>query len=129
MLTIGIASLFFVPSAFAKDCTNLLSDETCCAGVATSIIKCNSNGTETELEKTGLWEILLLVFNILTAGIYIVGVGGVVYGSIMYTSAGGNPEQVKQARTIIFNTVLGLIFYTLMFALLNYLIPGGLFSP
>lgn len=82
-----------------------------------------TNGTE----KSGVWGILLLVINILTAGVGIVAVGGVVYGSILYTAAGGSPDQVKQAKTIIGNTIVGLLAYAFLFSFLNYIIPGGLF--
>jgi len=48
-----------------------------------------------------------------------------VYGSILYTSAGGNPEQVKKARTIFTNVVIGVVAFAGMWALLNFIIPGG----
>ncbi|MDB5179834.1 MAG: hypothetical protein JWN12_466 [Candidatus Saccharibacteria bacterium] len=77
---------------------------------------------------TGVWGILLLAINILTAGVGIAAIGGIVYGAILYTSAGGSPEQVKKAMGIITNVVIGVIAYALMFSGLNFLIPGGLFN-
>ncbi|MNH46494.1 hypothetical protein D3C72_2301490 [compost metagenome] len=64
----------------------------------------------------------------MTAGVGILAVGGIVYGSILYTSAGGSSEQTKKAMGIITNVVIGLIAYALMYAITNFLIPGGLFS-
>ena len=78
--------------------------------------------------QTGLWSLLIMIINILTAGIGIVAVGGVVYGSILYTSAEGSAEQTKKARTIIANVMMGLLAYVLMYAFLNYIIPGGMFN-
>ncbi len=93
----------------------------------------NSDGSESTpakgVESTGLWGILLLVINILTAGIGILAVAGIVYGSILYTSAGGSADQVKKARTAITNVVIGIVAYALMYTLLNFIIPGGLFKP
>lgn len=139
----GIGSIFASPLVSAA-----------CGGVDTSIINCGQDGSgkcpggeiisKEEMDKntkcpdkstpevivsnTGIWGILLLAINILTAGIGVAAVGGVVYGSILYTTAGGSPEQVKKARTVIINTVVGLILYALMFSFLNFIIPGGMFS-
>jgi len=120
-----------------------------CGGVETAIISCDQGGKSqcfdgrapdkdgncsdgskptVDLEDTGAWGILLLAINILSAGVGVVAVGGVIYGSILYTSAGGSPEQVKKAMSIITNVVIGILAYALMFSLLNFLIPGGLFN-
>lgn len=88
--------------------------------IKTSIIGCEGDD--------GIWSLLELAINIMTAGVGIVAVGGIVWGSILYASAGGNPEQVKQAITIIKNVVIGLFMYFLAYAALNYLIPGGIFN-
>lgn len=97
-----------------------------CGGVKTAIIDCEQNGGSAA-EDTGIWGILLLAINILTAGIAIVAIGGIIYGGILYTSAGGSQEQVKKAMDIIRNVVIGIIAYALMYSGLNFLIPGGLF--
>ena len=80
------------------------------------------------VETSGVWGLLLMVINILTAGIGVAAVAGIIYGSVMYASAGGNPENVKKARTIITNVVIGVVAYALMYALLNFITPGGLFN-
>ena len=117
VLTISIGIFLAVPTVSAD-----------CAGVKTSVINCTKAGG-TNVKDTGIWAILMLIINILSAGIGVAAVGGVVYGSIMYSTAGGSPEQVKKSRVIIANTVTGLIAYAVLFALMNYLIPGGLFAP
>ncbi|MDB5165238.1 MAG: hypothetical protein JWM00_128 [Candidatus Saccharibacteria bacterium] len=98
-----------------------------CAGVDTAIINCNADNSG-DLEKNGVWALLLMAINILTAGIGIAAVGGVVYGSIMYTTAGDNEAQVKQAKEIIRNVVIGVMAYIAMYALLQFIVPGGIFS-
>lgn len=116
-----------------------------CGGVETSIIHCDASacadkstptdgkcadGTDASkaVEDTGVWGVLIVAINILTAGVGVVAVGGVIYGAVLYTSAGGSPEQVKKAMGIITNVVIGVVAYALMFAGLNFLIPGGLFN-
>ena len=97
-------------------------------GTNTSIIKCdNVDVTEDGVENTAVFSILLTAINILTAGIGLAAIAGIIYGSALYTSAGGSPEQVKKAIEVIRNVVIGVVAYALMFSFLNFLIPGGLF--
>lgn len=132
MLLIGI--LVFLPNnitvAKAGDlCGDVVLKEGqgCCGGVVTSVISCDQTGGTGNMEDTGLWGLLMLVINIMSVGIGVLAVGGIVYGSIMYSSAGGNPEKSKKARAMLTNVIIGLVLYALMFALLNFLVPGGLF--
>lgn len=100
-----------------------------CAGVATSIIQCSgSDANSSDVTKNPIWNILLQVINILTAGVGIVAVLGLVWGAIQWTSAGSNAAQVQKARATIMNVVIGIAAYAAMFTLLNFLIPGGLFK-
>jgi len=115
-LLIGMV-VFLAPTALAAEK---------CGGVDTAIIKCDEDGSG-GVENTGAWGILLLAINILTGGIGIVAVAGIVYASILYASAGGNPEQTKKAMGMITNIVIGVLTFALMYALLNFIIPGGLF--
>jgi hypothetical protein len=115
-------SLFFVPTpAYAAD--------NCGVEGGTAIIDCGNVNVDGEgIENTGLWSLLLTAINILTGGVGIAAIGGIVYASILYTSAGGNQEQVKKARGIIMNVVIGVVAFALMYALLNFIIPGGVFA-
>jgi len=134
-ILISAFGLFIAPNASAAIVTcgsgaskvNLKPGESCCGGVVTSLISCDQPGAK-KVEDTGLWGLLLLLINILTAGVGVAAVGGVVYGSVLYTTARGNLDQVKKARVIIANTVVGIVMWVLLYAFLNYLIPGGLFT-
>ena len=114
---IGISGLFAGPFVAAD-----------CGSIKTSIINCNPKPGATPVEGTAVWSLLLMVINILTAGVGIAAVGGIIYGSVMYTTSGGSPENVKKARTIITNVVIGIIAYAFMFTILNFITPGGLFN-
>jgi hypothetical protein len=125
--TLVISALLFVSSFALVAPTNTFAES--CGGVKTAIIHCDqTGGKNATVENTGAWGILLLAINILTAGVGIAAIGGIVYGAILYTSAGGSQEQVKKAMTVITNVVIGVIAYALMFSGLNFLIPGGLFN-
>lgn len=90
--------------------------------------KCSDGSTPSAIDNNGVWGILKLAINIMTTGVGILAVGGIVYGSILYTSAGGSSDQTKKAIGIITNVVIGLIAYALMYAVTNFLVPGGLFA-
>jgi hypothetical protein len=131
ILLFGMSSLIIAPVASAATCggVTLKSGQSCCGGAVTSVISCSQGGGKTsDPTATGIWGILSLALNILTAAVGVAAVGGVVYGSIMYTTAEGNLDQVKKARMIIANTAIGIVVYALTYALLNFVIPGGLFK-
>jgi hypothetical protein len=98
-----------------------------CAGADTSIIKCGATNKD-DIRTNGVWVLLELVLNILTAGVGILAVGGIAYGAALYASSSDKPEQAKQGMTYIKNVVIGLVAYGLMYVLLNFLIPGGIFT-
>jgi hypothetical protein len=98
-----------------------------CGGAPTSIIKCTEKaGTTTK--DNGVWALLIMVMNILTAGVGILAVGGIAYGAALYASSADKPEQAKQGMTFIKNVVICLVAYGLMYVVINFLIPGGIFS-
>lgn len=88
----------------------------------TSIIKvaCDKSGG-------AITALLLMAINILAVGVGVAAVGGVVYAAILYATAEDKPAQVSKAKTIIFNVVIGVAAYFLMFSFLQFLVPGGVF--
>lgn len=119
-LLIGIVPLMVAPIAAA---------ENKCGETDTSIIQCGSTIDDSgKVENSGVWGLLLYVLNILTTGVAVAAVGGIVYASVIYTSASGDVEKSKKARHMLMDIVIGIAAYALMYAALNYLIPGGLFK-
>jgi len=76
---------------------------------------------------SGVMGLLGLVLDIMSAGVGIVAVGGIAYGALLYTTAGGSQEQVKKAIGIIQNVIIGLVAYVSLYAFLQFLLPGGIF--
>lgn len=99
-----------------------------CGGVDTAIISCQADNGTGKIEDNAIWKILLLVLNIMTAGVGILAVGGIAYGTVLYTSAGDKADQVKKAKDMFVNVAIGLLVYGLMYSILQFLIPGGLFK-
>jgi hypothetical protein len=116
---IGFSGVFMaVPSVSAATC----------AGVKTSLISCPNEPKNPSTDQTGVWHLLIMAINILSAGVGIAAVGGIVFVSIMYMTAGGSPDRTKKANIMLSNVMLGVILYGAMWAFLNFLIPGGMFQ-
>jgi hypothetical protein len=76
----------------------------------------------------GVEGLLLIILDWLAIGVSIAVVGGIIYGAVLYTSAAGNAEQAKKALGIIRTAFIALLMYFAMWAILNWLVPGGLFN-
>lgn len=94
-----------------------------CGGVNTSIIDCEDGEDN---EGGGIFGILLIVLNVLTFGIGIAGTLGIVIAGVMYLTARDNEAQLVKAKNMLLNVVIGLIAYALLWAFLQWLIPGGI---
>lgn len=126
MIAALIASAALLAGLAFMGLDTALAQTPSCGGVDTAIIECDP--ADGSVEGSGLWQVLIIVINILTAGVGIAAVAGVVFGAFLYTTAGGNPEQVKKAIGMITNVVIGVIAYAGMYIFLNFIIPGGLFT-
>jgi hypothetical protein len=129
MFAVGLMTFALPATTASAECDS--TKTACCGGVSTAIINCDQDGKNTEngnVQNTGLWGVLIFGINIMTAGVGVLALAGLVYGAVLYTSAGGNAEQVKKARTVFTNVVIGVIAFGAMFTLLNFLVPGGVFN-
>ena len=94
-----------------------------CNGVETSIdFGCNNYQTDS------VSAIIMYVINFMAIGVGIAVVAGIAWGGFMYTQAGGDSGKTKQAISIIINSVIGLVLFIFMYALANFLVPGGIFT-
>lgn len=94
-----------------------------CAGVGTNILECEGGGT------AGVWHTFLLIVEILSIGIGILGFIGILIFGIQYLTAKGNVEQTAKAKKRLFQIILGLGAYAVMFAFIVWIMPGGGFTP
>lgn len=135
IVTLGlllVAAAAFVPTLPAAAACDTKNGNICCGDTATSIIggsTCSGiNDKSANSQDSGVWKILIFILQIMTAGVGILAVGGIVFGAVLYTTAGDKPEQTKKAIGIITNVVIGIVAYGLMYLVLNFLIPGGIFT-
>ena len=105
--------------------TPVMADKCTCSdgkqGVQTSILRggCScDDGKGSEIK-----YILELVVSIMTIGVGILGVLGITIVGVQYLTAGGSEEKTRKAKRRMFEIILGLMVYVLLFALLSWLIP------
>lgn len=73
-------------------------------------------------------SVLGTILNWLAMGVGIAVLIGIIVGAVMYTTANGNEAQAKKALGYIRNAIIALILYFGMWAIIQYLIPGGVFG-
>ena len=112
VLAIGFSSFSFPAMATSGPST---------MGVETAILK--SCGDKDDSEE-GIKCVLELVVDIMTIGIGVLGVLGITIVGIQYLTAGGNEEKTRKAKRRMFEIVIGLVAYVIIYALLKWLLPG-----
>lgn len=100
-----------------------------CGGVKTYFdYGCKGKDTDAGAEKNPIFSILLFIMNLIAGLVSLVVVGGILYGAFLYTSARDNSQQTQKGIQVITDAVIALILYFALYAIVNYLVPGGLFS-
>ena len=92
-----------------------------CSGVETNIISCEGGGD------AGIWSMLALVINIFSAGVGVLAVIGIVLVGIQYNTAAGDIAKTTKAKRRLFEIIIGIAAYLILWALSQWLIPGGVF--
>jgi|GEM_PF-3141563 len=72
-------------------------------------------------------DIAFAIFRFLSAGVGLIVIGSIVVAGIQYTTSRGDPQQTAAAIKRISNSLIGLLLYVFMFAIANFLVPGGMF--
>lgn len=83
-------------------------------------------GEKLNKDNCGIINIIVVLTNILSAIVGVVLVLVIIVGGIQYSSSADNPSAVAEARKKIINAVVALVLYIFGYALLQYLIPGGI---
>jgi hypothetical protein len=72
-------------------------------------------------------DMFLALLRFISAGVGLVVIASIIYAGIQYSASKGNPQQSEAAIKRVANSVIALLLYVFAFALLNFLVPGGLF--
>ena len=110
--------LFNTTPAFADN------DEDTANTVSTNII----GDIQDDGEGCGFYMILNLVIQILTYGIIIAAAVGITITGITYITAKGNEAQVTKAKRRLIETIVGLVVYVILWAIINFILPGGILN-
>lgn len=105
------------------------SDDTIKTVSSTKELNCSpgENQKLTE-ENCGIILIVKVVANVLSGIAATVIVGVIIWGGIQYSMAGPDPQKVQAAKQKITNALLALVLFIFGFALLQWLIPGGILN-
>lgn len=76
----------------------------------------------------GVFIILDYVIDVLSFGIGIAAAIGITISGITYLTAKGDETKTTKAKRRIFEIVIGLAAYAILWALLSFLLPGGAFN-
>lgn len=68
------------------------------------------------------------IVNALAGLVAVVCVAMIVLGGIKYSLARNNPQEIAAARSHIINAVFAMIAFMLLWSLLQFLVPGGVFN-
>lgn len=115
IVTIFGGALVSAPAAQALECS-VLPDFICAAA------------DNTTLETSGTWLLLIFVINVVSAGVGFVAVAMIAYAGFKYATAQSNESQTKESKEMIRNVVIGIAVYALMWAGIQWLVPGGIFK-
>ena len=76
----------------------------------------------------GIFMVLNVILQVLTWGVGIAGTLGIVITGIQYMTAKDNAAQMEKAKHRLIQIVIGLAVYAVMWAFLQWLLPGGVFG-
>lgn len=93
-------------------------------GGITHCIPKNSTG----LNDNPIVVFLKAVLQFFAVGVGLLVTGGIITGGVIYMTARGNASQVETAQEVIRNSFIGLLLFLGLFAIVNFLIPGGILT-
>ena len=80
-----------------------------------------AGGTDGE----GVFMVLNVILQVFTWGVGIAGTLGIVLVGIQYMTSKDDPAQMTKAKSRMIQIVIGLVAYALLWAFLQWLLPGG----
>lgn len=93
---------------------------------------CNGVQTSFDYGCTASTNIIVSIFihaiNFLAIGVGILVVAGIVFGALQYSSANGNTSQSQEGLKKIRSAIIGLVIFIFMYAIMDFLVPGGAFN-
>lgn len=101
----------------AKVCVVNASDQAATSGNCSNLSQCDF------IEKY-----LNPFIQLLAALVGVAVVASIIIGGIQYSGSAGDPQRATAAKNRIRNAIIALVTFLFLYALLNFLVPGGLFN-
>lgn len=83
-----------------------------------------AGGTDGE----GVFMVLNILLQVVTGAVGIAGTLGIVLTGIQYMTARDDPAKMTKAKSRLIQIVIGLVAYAVLWAFLQWLLPGGVFG-
>ncbi len=126
----GLAVFLALIVCFSTIVLDVCTGSSVFATTSKDVVETNFFGNfEDDGSGCGVYTILNLVIDILSMGVAIAGVIGVTIAGIQYMSAKDSEEKTKKAKRRIFEIVIGLVAYAILFVGVQWLLPGGMMNP
>lgn len=95
----------------------------------TSVQPKKNDCTSDKLSKDncGIIGMVVLITNIMAGLAGLVIVGTLIWGGILYSSAGSDPSKIQAAKSKIVAGITALMLLIFGFSIIQWLVPGGLF--
>lgn len=118
IIAVVMGGFMMITPVFAE-CTKEQKNQGC---VSTAILgdgcSCDNGGG------SSIIDVLMLVINIMSIIIGILAAIGIAITGIQYLTAGGNEEKTRKAKRRLFEIVIGVAAYVLLYVFLSWLIPS-----
>lgn len=98
-----------------------------CSNVSTVYAAVEDSGEVRTGSSTKLDTLLNNTINVLSAVVGLVVVGNIIFAGIQYQTARDNASQVSAAKERIGVAVVSLLLFFFAYAILQWLVPGGIF--
>ncbi len=85
------------------------------------------NGEKLDKDNCGIIKMVITITNILGGIAGLVIISTLIYGGIQYSMAGADPSKIQAAKHKIIAALTALLLLIFGFALLQWLVPGGIF--
>ena len=121
IIAIILGGFMVTAPVFAEACTCADGSK----GVKTAILGDENHCSCDNGSGSSVVHIFKLVINILSAAVGIVAAIGITIVGIQYLTAGGSEEKTRKAKRRMFEIVIGIIIYVLLYALLDWLLPAA----
>lgn len=98
-----------------------------CGGVETNIINCeDADSSSGNIKKNPIFVLISKAIVMLSGLVGLIAVVMLIIAGFIYATAGEKSDQVSKAKSMMYNTLLGVILYLFMWLILDFFIPGGI---